>query len=459
VTPGDRADLGRSWFVLECESLFSGDCMKSDATALDSIECPNCGHAIPVSEVLSHQIAERARAESKIEIGKLQATLALKEKEVQAREEKIDAVVKERVGAETGRIEQLAREKARGSVSVEMEDLKNRLAETTKERDAAQQAELEARKRARELDERAKNLDLEAARKIDAERQKIQEEATKRADEQYQLKLAEKEKQIQDAKKANDELKRKLEQGSQQAQGEVLELQLEELLRSTFATDQIEPVPKGFNGADIVHKVLSRSGRMCGTIIWESKRTKAWSDGWVQKLKDDQRKLAAEIGVLVSEALPKDCSTFVHMEGIWVTSPQCAVSLAAALRMQLSSVAAARTAAAGAKQKSEILYEYVVANTQFRQRVEAIAEAFIGMQAGLQEEKRGAQRQWAKREKQIEQVISNTAGMYGELQALAGLPDIPALTSNSMEPEVVEEGNGISLPSSVVPGDGDELPF
>jgi hypothetical protein len=360
--------------------------------------------------------------------------------------------VQERVAAEAVKIEKKAQEKARGSLSVEIQDLKNQLGETATQRDAAQKAELEARARARQLDERAKTLDLEAARKLDAQRQKIQEEAAKRAEEQYQLKLAEKEKQILDAKKANEELKRKLEQGSQQLQGEVLELQLEEMLRSAFPTDQIEAVPKGFNGADIVQKVLNRSGRMCGTIVWESKRTKAWSEGWVPKLKDDQRKLAAEIAVLVSEVLPKDCSTFTHMNGIWVTSSQCAISLGGALRMQLTQIASARAAAAGAKQKSEILYEYV-GSTEFRHRIEAIAEAFIGMQTGLQEEKRAAQRQWAKREKQIEQVISNTAGMYGELQALIGLPDLPALTASSHEPEASDDTDAVvvKLPPRELP--------
>ena len=243
--------------------------MKAHGSPLDTIECPNCGHAIPVSEALSHQIAERARAESKAEIDKLQSSLTRKEKELQEREGKIDATVQERVAAEAAKIETEAQEKARESLSVEIQDLKNQLAETATQRDTAQKAELDARARARELDERAKTLDLETARKMDAERKKIQDEAAKRADEQYQLKLAEKEKQIQDAKKANEELKRKLDQGSQQMQGEVLELQLEELLRTSFPLDQIEAVPKGVNGADVIHKVLSRSGRVCGTIIWE----------------------------------------------------------------------------------------------------------------------------------------------------------------------------------------------
>jgi hypothetical protein len=434
--------------------------MTSANASLDAIDCPNCGHAIPVSEVLSHQIAERARAESSAEIAKLKNSLTRKEEEIQERESKVDEAVKARVAALTAEIEREARQKARGSVSTEIADLRNQLTEASQQRDVAQKAELEARKRARELDDRAKNLDLEAARKIDAEKQKIQEEAVRRADEQYQLKLAEKEKQIQDAKKANDELKRKLEQGSQQAQGEVLELQLEELLRSNFPMDQIEPVPKGFNGADIVQKVMSRSGRLCGTILWESKRTKVFSEPWLQKLKDDQRKLTAEIAVLVSEVLPKDCSTFVYMNDVWVSNPQCAISLAAALRMQLANVAVARSAANGAKQKSEILYEYVVASTQFRQRVEAIAEAFVGMQSGLQEEKRVTQRLWAKREKQIEQVISNTAGMYGELQVLTGLPDIPALTAGATDVDMAGSNhNVLKLPSRAIRNGEDELPF
>ena len=430
--------------------------MKAQNSALDTIRCPECGHAIPVTEALSHQIAERARAESRAEVEKLQSSLTRKQQELEERERNVDALVQERLKRATAEIERKAQEKLRGSVSVEIEDLKNQLAETAQQRDAAQKAELEARKRARELDERAKNLDLEAARMIDAERQKIQEEAAQRADDEYRLKLAEKEKQIQDAKKANEELRRKLEQGSQQMQGEVLELQLEEMLRTVFPMDHIEPVPKGVNGADVIHRVLGRSGRVCGTIVWESKRTKAWSDGWLQKLKDDQRKLTAEVAVLVSEALPKDCTNFSNIGGIWVTNAQCATALAAVLRGQLVEIAAARAAIAGAKQKSEVLYEYV-SSTEFRHRVESIAEAFIAMQIGLQEEKRAAQRVWAKREKQLEQVLTNTGGMYGELQALISLPDIPALTAGAQEIDG-SEAVVVKLPARAR-RDSDELPL
>lgn len=432
--------------------------METAIAPLDTIRCPNCHHVIPISKMLSHQIAERARAQSKAEIEELRTALAREQREIKEREKRVEVLVEKRVGTRVAKIEQDEREKARGSVSLEIKDLKNQLAEVLKQRDAAQKGELEARKRARELDQRAKNLDLEAARKIDAERQKIHNEASKRAEERYQLRLAEKEKQIHDAKKANDELKRKLEQGSQQAQGEVLEIQLEELLRGAFPLDQIEAVPKGINGADIVQKVFTRSGQNCGTIVWESKRTKAWSDGWLRKLKDDQRQLKAEIAVLVSEALPKDCRGFAQVSGIWVSDPQCAVSLATALRCQLLQVAATRAAAIGAKQKSELLYEYV-ASAQFRHRVESVAEAFMSMHTGLQEEKRSTHRLWAKREKQIEHVISNIGGMYGELQALAALPDIPALTAGGVETDDDSNQIMVQLPTSTVEVKDHELPF
>ena len=197
------------------------------------------------------------------------------------------------------------------------------------------------------------------ARKIDAERAKIQENTTRQLQEEHRLKDAEKDKKLQDAIRVNEELRRKLQQGSQQTQGEVLELELEELIRTNFPLDQIEPVPKGVGGADIIQKVMSKSGNLCGTIVWESKHTKAWSDGWLQKLKDDQRAVKADIAVLISEVLPKDCKHFGQYEGIWISNSQCAVSLAVALRAQLVEVAMTKLAAVGKNEKMETLYQYL----------------------------------------------------------------------------------------------------
>jgi hypothetical protein len=227
----------------------------------------------------------------------------------------------------------------------------------------------------------------------------------------------------------NEELRRKLQQGSQQTQGEVLELELEELLQDAFPFDHIEPVPKGMNGADLIHRVHSKNGHCCGTIVWESKRTKAWSDGWLQKLKDDLRLVKGDLAVIVSEALPKDITHFAQMKGIWVTSRDCALNLATALRSQLLEISTIKAAAVGKNEKMEILYRYL-SGPEFKQRIEAIVEAFIGMQEDLNEERRTAERRWSKREKQIQRVICNTSGMYGDLQGLIGssLHNIPALT-------------------------------
>src|SRR3984893_7378613 len=223
------------------------------------------------------------------------------------------------------------------------------------------------------------------------ERRKIEEQAVRGIEEQYRLKDAEKDKKLQDALAVNEELRRKLEQGSQQTQGEVLELELEDLIRTTFPFDQIEPVPKGMNGADLVHRVHNNKGHCCGTIVWESKRTKAWSDGWIQKLKDDLRLVKGDIAVIVSEALPKDIDNFGHVKGIWITSRDCAINLAAALRFLLIEVSTLKSAAVGKNERLEILYNYL-SGSEFKQRVEAIVEAFIEMQGDLQEERRVAER-------------------------------------------------------------------
>ncbi len=404
--------------------------MANEETGFGTIKCPGCGEAIPISEAIHHQIAERTREEFKAEAVEARRLLAARERELDEKAAALDRMVSDRLSAERANLSKEIEAQLRSRLSTEISDLRRQADERAERLAQAQAIELQLRTEKRNLEEREKARDLEMARKLDEERVRLQQEISTRLEEEHARQAAEKDKRLSDAMKANDELRRKLQQGSQQLQGEVLELALEDLISQTFPSDLVQPVPKGINGADIIQRVQNPNGDLTGSIIWESKRTKAWSDGWIQKIKDDQRQAKAEIAILVSDALPKDCGHFKQISGIWVTHPRCAIHLASALRLLLIEVASAKRAAVGKNEKMEILYAYL-SGIEFRQRVEAIVEAFVSMQEDLQEERRSTERRWAKREKTIQRVITNTSGMYGDLQGLVGssLATIPALTS------------------------------
>jgi hypothetical protein len=237
-----------------------------------------------------------------------------------------------------------------------------------------------------------------------------------------------------------EELRRKAEQGSQQSQGEVLELELEELLRGRFPTDIIEPVGKGELGADVVQQVNGSVGQPAGIILWESKRTKGWSDAWLTKLRDDQRRCGADVALIISQALPKHIQHFDLVDGVWVAHPRCAIPVAVALRQTLIEVNSSRLAQQGQQTKMEKVYQYLT-GIKFRQRVEAVVEKFNDMREDLDKERKFMGRQWAKRETQILSVIESTVGMVGDLQAIAGkaMPEIPSLDMPLLESSALPE--------------------
>ena len=241
-----------------------------------------------------------------------------------------------------------------------------------------------------------------------------------------------------------EDLKRRAEQGSQQLQGEVQELELEAMLRAQFPRDVIEPVPKGEFGGDIVQRVISSSNQECGAVLWECKRTKAFSDSWLGKLRDDHRKAKAEAAILVSNTLPKGVTSFDLIDGIWVTDGRCAVPLAIAIRQSLIEVAAARQASEGQETKMHLVYGYLT-GPRFRHRVEAIVEKFSEMQEDLEKERRAMTKQWSKREAQIRGVIEATAGMYGDLQGIAGqaLEEIRGFAIPLIEDQVGQENRDV----------------
>ena len=387
----------------------------------DSIKCPKCGTTIPLSEALSHDIEERAHQN-------FEKQLAENKRKHDAELKELEKDLDSRLQKQRKELEIKLKKQAEEAVSVDIADLKARAEESNLKLKKAENNELDLRKKQRELEDREKNLELETARKLDEEKKKIEDAVCLRFEEQHKLKDAEKDKKLTDALKQVDELKRKMEQGSQQTQGDVLELELEGMFKREFPFDVIEAVSTGVRGGDIIQTVKTQSGRTCGIILWETKRVKNWSESWIAKLKDDQGNAKADLAVLVSEALPSGFHHFRQINGVWVTDIPSALSLALALRMALIQTANAKELESGKDDKKELVYRYVT-GPEFRNRVTAIIEGFRAMKEDLEFERRAMQKIWASREKQIERIISNTAGMHGDLEGLAGpaLPQIKIL--------------------------------
>lgn len=334
----------------------------------------------------------------------------------------------------------------REKTNLEIADLQKQLAEKDKKVNELRTYELKLREDKRKLEEREKELQLEVQRKIDEERKKIEETVLKQTIEEHHLKDLEKEKIIQDLRRSVEDLQRKAKQGSQQLQGEVLELDLEQILQDAFSQDEIEPVEKGVSGADIRQIVKSPSGKTtCGVILWESKRTKAWSDGWLSKLKKDQRREGADICALVSTTLPKEIKEGIGIkDGVWVCNPPLSIPLALLLRDSLIKVAYQKVASAHQGRKADLIYEYISGH-QFRQQVEAIVEAYKEMQLQIIKERASFERSWKQREGQLQRIILSTANLYGSIQGLAGasaLPqikglDFPEIDSPSLPTEIM----------------------
>jgi hypothetical protein len=349
----------------------------------------------------------------------------------------LDSELAKRLAEEKAKLIAAARQQAQGQISVEIQDLRHQLAEREQKLVEAQQAELALRKQQRELAAQKQALELEVARQIDRERAAIAEQAKAQATEEQRLRLSEKEKLIADLQKQIDVLKQKAGQGSVQLQGEVLELDLESRLRDQFSADALESVAKGQRGADVLQRVRTNTGHDCGVILWEAKRAKNWSGGWIAKLKEDQREAKAELAALISQTLPQDVRGFGFVDGVWVCDFNSMIPLAVALRQGLVSAAMARVSEVGRQGKMEQLYQFLT-SIEFRQRVEGVVEAFKTMREDLEAEKRALTKHWGRREKQLDQAVGHTAMLYGSVQGIVGhnaLPDIVPLQLEEPYPE------------------------
>ena len=398
-----------------------------------TIICPKCNAEIKLTESLAAPLVESLRAEYEDRLTKKDSDMAKREAALRDQKEALsvakdhlDEEIEAKLKQERAAIAASEARKAKITFGTELEekskeltDLQEVLTERDKKLAKAQEAQVELIKKQRELDDAKREMELTIETRIQEGLVATRDKARKEVEGELKLKVAEREQTITSMQKQIEDLKRRAEQGSQQLQGEVLELELEKLLAAQFPFDNIEPVPKGEFGGDTLQRVVNANAQPCGTILWESKRTKNWSDGWLTKLRNDQRSAKAEIAVLISQALPKDVDTFAMVDGIWVTHPRAAIPVAMILRNTLIEVASSRQAVEGQQTKTELIYHYLT-GPRFKQRVEAIVEAFSSMQEDLDKEKKAIMKQWSKRETQIGRVMQSTVGMYGDLQGIAG---------------------------------------
>jgi len=397
-----------------------------------------------LSDALTLELRDRLRIELQADITQREAQLHQQQEEARKRDEELskarldlEAEVTRRTQTKVRDLEARAKADAEQALEARLKDLSE--AVTRKDQDLQQFRELELglRKKQRELEAAVLDADLKVQRTLAEERSKIREDAEARTQESHRLKDLEKDKLIQDLKSALDDMKRKADQGSMETQGEVLELDFEERLRRMFHLDAIQPVPRGIRGADLVQMVRTPVGADCGSIIWETKNTKAWSPGWISKLKDDMAETRASLAILVTVALPEGIARFGQVDGVWVSDPLSALPLAAALRQQLLQLERERQASTGKSVKMEMLYAYLAGN-EFKGRVEGIVEAFTSLQDQLQRERRAMEKNWKEREKQIERVIKNTVGLYGDMQGIIG-GQIPIIEALELEPKALVE--------------------
>ena len=413
-----------------------------------TLHCPNCNHEIRLTESLAAPLLAETRqrfqqqlASKDAEMERKTEVLRLEREQVVKDREQIEDQVAKRLTAERAQLVAAESKKARETAAAELQakeaetaELRAVLLTNNAKLAEAQKQQAELMRQQRALEEEKRELDLTIEKRVQASVSEIQIKARQEADEAARLRVAEKDQTIESMTRTIEELKRKAEQGSQQSQGEVLELELEELLRGRFPSDSIEPVGKGELGADVIQQVNGAIGQPAGIILWETKRTKAWSDGWLAKLRDDQRRSGANVALIISHALPKYIEQFDLVDGVWVAHPRCALPVAVALRQGLIDVSSSRLVQQGQQTKMEQVYHYLT-GTKFRQRVEAVVEKFNDMRDDLDKERKFMGRQWAKRETQILAVVDSTVGMVGELQAIAGkaMPEIPSLDMPLLE--------------------------
>ena len=422
-----------------------------------ALNCPQCGMTIKLTESLAAPLIAETRAQYERQLAdqakNFQADKQRVAKQQEANDQRaveLDAAIRKQdqaiaqavqdgiakqLVAERKKISEQESARARQVVEDELKAeresgalQRERIQDLDRKLVLSRAAETGFLKQRQQLEDRERELELNLQKGILAARGEERAKARAEVQSDHDLKVQDRDNKITQLLTQIDSLKRKAEQSSQQAQGESLEVALEHQLRSQFPFDLIEPVAKGEFGGDVLQHVRDQSGQLCGRILWESKRTKNWSDSWLTKLKGDQRTAHADLAVIVSQTMPKDVTHFDHMEGIWVSSLGCILPVANALRVSVIELAGVRRSTQGQESKAQQIYAYLT-GPRFKHRIECIAEKFTELRGDLDKERKWMNKQWAKRESELLAVLETTSGMYGDLQGIAGqsLKDIDAL--------------------------------
>ena len=370
------------------------------------IKCPNCGTEFELNESLKNEVEKELR-------GKMMDWQKKKEDEFEKQK--------------TALINDTLR-KATDDTVVKIKALEEESRIKTQQLQTLQKKELDLLRDKNALEEKQKNLEVEIEKRFLEKRKEIEESAIKREQEIFDLKTKEYKLQMEQQQKLIEELKRKSEQGSMQLQGESQELLLEEILQSYFPFDIIEEVEKGVEGADCIQVIRNNSDTICGKIIYESKRTKAWSNGWIDKLKADMRNSGSDVAILVTQVFPKDMEKFGEKDGVWICTFNEVSSVAQLLRNGIIKIYEAQKSQENKGDKMQLLYNYLT-GIEFRGQMESIVEGFMAMKQSIMKERIQMEKLWKEREKQLEKVLLSTSGLYGSVKGIAGagVSNIPLL--------------------------------
>ena len=395
-----------------------------------TIKCPNCAHEFPLEEAVSEEYKKELREQMITYKRQKEEEIAKKEKEWQLQLQKKETDFAQQIKTEKEKLQLQLEESIRKTISSDYENKLRMLEQNNKDNEEklreARQQQIEFLKKEQELKNKEIELELSVQKRLQSEREKLSEDIRKLEEQkaaaketEMQLRMRELEKQLEDQKKLADEMRRKAEQGSMQLQGEVQELALEEMLRSAFPFDMITEVGKGVKGADCVQIVRNSIGQECGQIIYESKRTTAFANDWVEKQKTDMRNLGADVAVIVTRTMPKDMDCFGIKDGVWICSFSEVRALAAVLRDGIVRVFTTARSNENKGDKMHLLYNYLNSN-EFAEQWKAIREGFMSMKLSIQKERDAMEKLWKAREKQLEKVLLNAAHIRGSIEGISG---------------------------------------